>query len=235
MKVDIWSDVICPWCYIGKRRFEEALARFPHRAEIEVTWRSFELDPSAPPSPEHPGRYAEHLSHKYGITIDRAQLMIDRVTSAAAEEGLDFRFEIARRGNTFDAHRLLRFALEKGVQDELKERLDHSTFTEGLRVSDHQALTEVAVRTGLDETEVKAVLGSDLYADAVRADESQARAYGISAVPFFVLDGRYGIAGAQPPEVILGAVEQAWRDRSPLTVLGHDADVDICEDGSCAV
>jgi predicted DsbA family dithiol-disulfide isomerase len=235
VKVDIWSDVVCPWCFIGKRRFENALGRFPHRAEIEVTWRSFELDPSAPPSPERPGRYAEHLSHKYGITTGTAQLMIDRVTSAAAEESLDFRFDIARRGNTFDAHRLLHFALEKGVQDEMKERLDHSTFTEGLPVSDHQALTEVAVRTGLDETEVKAVLASDTYTDAVRADESQARAYGISAVPFFVLDGRYGIAGAQPPEVILGALKQAWRDRSPLTVLGHDADVDICGDGSCAV
>src|SRR5688500_16810663 len=141
MRVDIWSDVVCPWCYIGKRRFETALARSPHRDEIELVWRSFELDPTAPGSPDQPGRYVDHLASKYGITTDQARSMIENVTSAAAEEGLTFRFEIARRGNTFDAHRLLHLALGKGKQDELKERLDHATFTEGLPVSDHQALS----------------------------------------------------------------------------------------------
>lgn len=235
MRVDIWSDVVCPWCYIGKRRFEQALARFPHRDQIELTWRSFELDPSAPPSPEHPGRYVDHLARKYGIPAAQAQGMIDNVTSAAAEEGLDFRFDIARRGNTFDAHRLLHLALHNGVQDELKERLDHATFTEGLPVSDHQALTEVAVAVGLDEIEVKEVLTSDMYADAVRADQAQARAYGISAVPFFVIDGKYGISGAQPPEAIAAALERAWSERNPLTVLsqGAAAEADGCADGSC--
>ncbi len=220
MRVDIWSDVVCPWCYIGKRRFEAALARFPHRSEIELTWRSFELDPSAPPSPERPGRYVEHLAHKYGVTVDRAQMMIDRVVSVAAEEGLDYRFDIARRGNTFDAHRLLHLALRKGVQDQLKERLDHATFNEGLPVSDHQALTEVATEVGLDEIEVKEVLSSDTYAGDVRADEAQARSYGISAVPFFVIDDKYGIAGAQDAEVIAAALERAWEERSPLSGVG---------------
>lgn len=235
MKVDIWSDVVCPWCYIGKRRYEAALARFPHRSDIELTWRSFELDPSAPPSPDQPGRYADHLARKYGTTTDQAQMMIDRVTSAAAEEGLDYRFEIARRGNTFDAHRLLHLALHNGVQDELKETLDHATFTEGLPVSDHQALTEVAVEVGLDELEVKEVLTSGAYADAVRADEAQARAYDISAVPFFVIDGKYGIAGAQPPDVIAVALERAWAERSPLTVLGEGSAGEACADASCDV
>ncbi|HJR44739.1 MAG TPA: DsbA family oxidoreductase [Actinomycetota bacterium] len=233
MRVDIWSDVVCPWCYIGKRRFEAALARFPHRDEIEVVWRSFELDPSAPPSPEKPGRYVEHLARKYSLSVDQAQVMIDRVTAAAAEEGLDFRFDIARRGNTFDAHRLLHLGLAKGVQDQLKERLDHGTFTEGLPVSDHQALTDVAVAVGLDEVEVKEALTSDTRAGAVRADQAQARAYGISAVPFFVIDGKYGIAGAQDPEVFVAALEQAWSERSPLTVLAEDSDA--CDDGSCEV
>jgi predicted DsbA family dithiol-disulfide isomerase len=235
MKVDIWSDVVCPWCYIGKRRFEAALVRFPHKSEIHLTWRSFELDPSAPPSPDRTGHYVEHLAHKYGTTTDQAQLMIDRVTSAAAEEGLSYRFDIARRGNTFDAHRLLHLALRNGVQDELKERLDHATFTEGLPVSDHQALTEVAVEVGLDEIEVKEVLTSDTYADAVRADEAQARTYGISAVPFFVIDGKYGIAGAQPSEVIADALERAWSERNPLTVLGEGAASEGCADASCDV
>jgi predicted DsbA family dithiol-disulfide isomerase len=196
-------------------------------------WRSFQLDSTAPPSPEHPGRYVEHLAQKYGITTDNAQLMIDRVSAAAAEEGLDFRFDIARRGNTFDAHRLLHLGLAKGVQNDLKERLDHGTFTKGLPVSDHQALTEVAVDAGLDEIDVKEVLSAGSYADAVRADEAQARAYGISAVPFFVIDGKYGIAGAQPPEMLLGALERAWSERSPLTVIAEGQDADACEDGSC--
>ena len=235
MKVDIWSDVVCPWCYIGKRRFEQALVGFPHRNEVELTWRSFQLDPSAPPSPERPGDYPGYLAHKYGITTDKAKVMIDRVTSAAAEEGLDYRFDIARRGNTFDAHRLLHLALYKGVQNELKEMFDRATFTEGLPVSDHQALTEVAVELGLDEIEVKEVLTSDMFADAVRADEAEARAYGISAVPFFVIDGKYGIAGAQPADVIGAALERAWGERSPLTILGSGAAGEACIDGSCDV
>lgn len=215
MRVDIWSDVVCPWCYIGKRRFERALARFPHRDEIDLTWRSFELDPSAPPSSEQLGRYIDHLALKYGITPDQAQVMTDRVASAGAEEGLTYRFDIARHGNTFDAHRLLHLALHHGMQDELKEALDHATFTEGLPVSDQQALMDVAVTVGLDEIEVKEVLTSDMYADAVRADEAQARASGVSAVPFFVIDDKYGIAGAQPPEVIAGALERAWSEGNP--------------------
>lgn len=235
MRVDIWSDVVCPWCYIGKRRFEQAIARFPHAAEIELTWRSFELDPSAPPSPEQPARYTDRLAQKYGTTTERAQSMIDRMTSVAAEEGLTFRFDIARGGNTFDAHRLLHLALHKGIQDELKEKLDHATFTEGLPVSDHQALTEVAVGVGLDEIEAKEVLTSDLYADAVRADEAQAHAYGISAVPFFVIDDKYGIAGAQSPDVIGAALERAWNERSPLTVLSQGVGGEACADGSCDV
>ena len=235
MRVDIWSDVVCPWCYIGKRRFEAALAKFPHREEIDVAWRSFELDPLAEPSPDRPAPYVEHLASKYGITTDRARLMIDGVVAAAAGEGLDFRFDIARRGNTFDAHRLLHLGLARGVQNELKERLDHATFTEGLPVSDHQALSEVAVQVGLDDIEVKDVLGSDLYADAVRADQAQARAYGISAVPFFVIDAKYGIAGAQPPEAMLEALQMAWRERSPLTLIGDNAAGADCDDGSCTV
>ncbi|MDQ3877393.1 MAG: DsbA family oxidoreductase [Actinomycetota bacterium] len=233
MRIDIWSDVVCPWCYIGKRRFEAALERFPQRDQIVVTWRSFELDPSAPPSPERPGRYVDHLAHKYAIPADQAQAMIDRVTAAAAEEGLDFRFDVARRGNTFDAHRLLHLGLEKGVQNELKERLDHGTFTEGLPVSDHEALKDVAVSVGLDDVEVKDVLASDAYADAVRSDEAQARAYGISAVPFFVVEGKYGIAGAQPPDMLSAALQRAWDETSPLTVIGQD--VAACEDDSCGI
>ena len=215
MKIEIWSDIVCPWCYIGKRRLESALAEFRHREETEVVWRSFELEPSAPHSSENDGPYVLQLAGRYGIPVEQAQSMMDNVTAIAASEGLDFRFDLARRGNTFDAHRLLHLALEKGLQDRLKERFDRGTFTEGLPVSDHEALTKAAAQVGLDEVEVKEVLTSDRYAEAVRSDEAQARAYGISAVPFFVVDGKYGIAGAQPADVLLEVLTRAWQERPP--------------------
>ncbi len=234
MKVEIWSDVVCPWCYIGKRRFEAALARFPHREEVDLVWRSFELDPSSPPSDETAGTYVDRLASKYGRSHADAQGMLDTMTATAAGEGLDFRFDLARPGNTFEAHRLLHLAREHGVQDALKERLDRGTFTEGLPSSDHAALGALAVEVGLPAAEVDEVLGSQRYADAVRADEAQARAYGISGVPFFVVDGRYGISGAQPADLVLQALEQAWAERSPLTLVAA-GDAPSCDGDSCAV
>ncbi|MFP5219462.1 MAG: DsbA family oxidoreductase, partial [Actinomycetes bacterium] len=225
-------DVVCPWCYVGKRRFEAALAQFPHRDDIELVWRSFELDPHAPASPEQGGGYAERLARKYGGGLARAQQMIDTMTATAAAEGLDFRFDLARPGNTFDAHRLLHLALERGVQDAVKERLDAATFGEGLRVSDHESLVAVVAEAGLDADEARAVLASDRYADAVRADEARAAAYGISGVPFFVVDGRYGVSGAQPAELLLQVLETAHREGPFLTVTGHGP---ACDDESCAV
>jgi predicted DsbA family dithiol-disulfide isomerase len=234
MKVEIWSDVVCPWCYIGKRRFEAALDHFAHRDEIELRWRSFELDSEAPASSYEQGRHAERLATKYRCTVAEAQAMLDNVTKNAAQEELVFRFDLARSGNTFDAHRLLHLALEHDLQDQLKERLDHATFSEGLPVSDHGALRTVAIEVGLPAPEVDSVLGSDRYSESVRADEAQARAYGISGVPFFVIDGKYGLSGAQPGDVILRALEQAWSGRQQLTEVpnGHMA---ACEGDSCAV
>lgn len=235
LEVEVWSDVVCPWCYIGKRRFEAALARFDHRDEVELVWRSFELDVSAPPSTTEQGTYAERLATKYQCSVVQAQTMIDTITSTAAIEGLDFRFDLARPGNTFDAHRLLHLALDHGRQDELKERLDRATFTEGSRASDHGALRALCRQVGLPEAEVDAVLASDRYADAVRADEAQARAYGITGVPFFVVDGRYAISGAQPADVVLQTLDQAWSERAPLTLVTARDSGPSCEGESCAV
>ena len=232
MKVEIWSDVVCPWCYVGKRRFEKALAAFPHRESVELVWRSFELDSTTPPSPAEGGVYAERLARKYGRTLEQAQEMLDSMTATAATEGLDFRFDLARPGNTFDAHRLLHLALAHGVQDELKERLDRGTFTEGLAVSDHASLRELAVEVGLPAAEVDDVLSSDRFADDVRRDQAQARAYGITGVPFFVIDEAIGVSGAQPAELLGQALQQAWEQRGPLTVL---AGGEVCEDDACAV
>ncbi len=233
MKVEIWSDVVCPWCYIGKRRFEQALAQFAHAEQVELVWRSFELDPHAVPSTQVQGDYADRLAAKYGRTRAQAQQMLDDMTASAAAEGLDFRFDLATGGNTFDAHRLLHLALERGLQDPLKERLDAATFGAGLSVSDHDALTALAVEVGLDEAEVRAVLASDRYADAVRRDEAQASAYGISGVPFFVVDGRYGVSGAQPAELLVQVLDKAWAESSPLLVTTGGGEA--CEGDSCAV
>jgi predicted DsbA family dithiol-disulfide isomerase len=235
MKVEIWSDVVCPWCYVGKRRFEAALQRFAHRDEVEVVWRSFELDPAAPESPSSGGGYADRLARKYGGGLARAQQMIDTMTVTAAAEGLDFRFDLARPGNTFDAHRLLHLALERGVQDAVKERLDRATFGEGLRVSDAESLVAVVTGAGLDADEAQQVLASDRYADAVRADEEQARAYGISGVPFFVVAGRYGVSGAQPADLLLQALETAWHAGTPSPLVAVGDDGQDCSDDACAV
>jgi predicted DsbA family dithiol-disulfide isomerase len=233
LQVEIWSDVVCPWCYVGKRRFEAALERFPHRDQVELTWRSFELDPDAAPSDAQTGTHVERLAAKYGRSVPEAQGMLDSMTASAAAEGLDFRFDLARSGNTFDAHRLLHLAKAAGLQDALKERLDHATFTEGLPSSDHGALRALAVEVGLDADEVDAVLGSDRFAGAVRADEAQAQAYGISGVPFFVLDRRIGVSGAQPADTLLAALEQAWAQQVPQPLQtvggGRACDGDSCE------
>jgi predicted DsbA family dithiol-disulfide isomerase len=235
MTVEIWSDVVCPWCYIGKRRFETGLAQFAHRDDVEVVWRSFELDPNAAPSGPEQGQYAQRLARKYGRTVEQAQGMIDQITHTAAGDGLDFRFDLARPGNTFDAHRLLHLAREHDVQDALKERLDHATFTEGSPPSDHDALRVLAREVGVPGEEVDAVLASDRFADAVRADEEQAREYGISGVPFFVIDQRYGISGAQPAEIVTQTLDKAWSERSPITVVSAGDAGDSCEGDACAV
>ena len=212
------------------------MARFAHRDEVELVWRSFEFDVSAPPSSAEQGTYAARVASKYGCSvIEAAQVMIDNMTVTAAQEGLDFRFDLARPSNTFDAHRLLHLALEHGRQDELKERLDRATFTEGSPASDFSELRALATEVGLPEIEVDAVLTSDRYCDAVRADEAQALAYGISGVPFFVIDGRYGISGAQPADAVLHALDRAWSERSPLTLVAPGGSAPSCEGDSCAV
>jgi len=233
MKVEIWSDVVCPWCYIGKRRFEQALAGFPHRDEVEVVWRAFELDPSAPR--ERTGDYAGHLAAKYGVPLGQAQQMIDNMTTVAAQDGLDFRFDLARPGGTFDAHRLLHLAAERGVQDALKERLLRATFTEGEPIGDPETLVRLTAEAGLDADEARAVLASDRYAAEVRGDEEQARAYGITGVPFFVVDGRYGVSGAQPAEALVQVLAQAWAERTPLQMVAAGGHAPGCDGDTCAV
>ena len=201
MHVEIWSDIACPWCYVGKRRFESALARFEHRDDVQVTWRSFELDPSAPT--EHDGDSTQHLADKYGMSRAEALAAQRHLTEVAAGEGLAFRFDLARRGNTFDGHRVLHLAATHGLQDAMKERIMRAYLEEGELVASADVLERLAVEVGLDADEVRDVLRSDRFADAVRDDERVARALGIHAVPCFVVDRRMAVSGAQPPDVLL--------------------------------
>jgi predicted DsbA family dithiol-disulfide isomerase len=199
MHVEIWSDIACPWCYIGKRRFEAALAHFEHRDDVTVTWRSFELDPSAPR--ELTDSAPEHLARKYGMSVEQAQARLDQITELAAADGLRYRFDLQRRGNSFDAHRLLHLAAAHGLQDAMKERLLAAHFEEGEPIGDRETLARLAAEAGLPEVEAREVLTTERFAEEVREDERTAGALGITAVPFFVVDRRIAASGAQPVEV----------------------------------
>ena len=205
MKIEIWSDVVCPWCYIGKRRLERALGQFEHAAEVEITWRSFQLNPDTPPGTAVPS--LDYLAGRFG---PQSTAMTGRVAELAKAEGLDFDFGAALTVNTLDAHRLLHLAADLGLGGAVKERLLRAHFTEGADLSDHQTLTRLLGEAGAEQDRVRAVLAGDEYADAVRADIEQARQLGASGVPFFVIDRRYGISGAQPAETFLHALRTAY-------------------------
>jgi predicted DsbA family dithiol-disulfide isomerase len=210
MQIEIWSDVVCPWCYLGKRRFERALDAFDHRDEVEVIYRSFELDPSAQRGQTAPT--IEVLSDKYGMTAAQAADAQRQMEERATADGLDFHMDGLRSGNTRDAHRLLHLAKAHDRQPQLVERLHRAYFTEQRSIFDHDSLRELAVDAGLDTDDVTRVLDSDAYDDDVTTDEATARALGATGVPFFVIDRRYGISGAQPAEAITQALHSAWAD-----------------------
>jgi len=220
--VEIWSDIACPWCYVGKRRFEAALERFEHRDEVTVTWRSFELDPAAPAARPHDG--ATHLAEKYGTTVEQARAMQDNMTRVAAAEGLDFRFDRIRLGSTFDAHRLVHLAAAHGRQDAMKERLMRAYLTEGELMSDHATLRRLAAEAGMPAGDVADLLATDRFTDAVREDERTAAQLGITAVPFFVVDRAMGISGAHEPDLLLKMLRKGWDARPPaLSVVAEGA------------
>ncbi len=235
MMVEIWSDVVCPWCYIGKRRLEQALARFEH--PVEIVYRSFQLDPAAPR--EATQTIAEHLGAKYGGGAQGGQEMIDRIEGVAAQEGLLFRMGQAKRGNTFDAHRLLHLALTYGsdVQGRLKEELLAAYFLRAENVADHDVLLRAAGTVDIEEVRAKEVLGGAEFADEVEADIRRAAALGATGVPFYVVDQKYGVSGAQPSEVFGEVLQRAWDDAHPTLdmVGGPDASADACGPDGCAV
>jgi predicted DsbA family dithiol-disulfide isomerase len=208
MDVEIWSDINCPWCYIGKRRIEAALSQFEHTDVVRIIWRSFELDPGAPT--EIPGNGAAMLAEKYGVPLERARAMEQNVSETAAADGLEYDLEHARIGSSFDAHRLVHLADRHGVQDAMKERLFRARFTEGRLVSDPETLVQLASEVGLDGAEARAMLAGEDFAAEVREDELTAQQLGITGVPMFVVDRAFGMSGAQPAEQLLALLEHAW-------------------------
>jgi predicted DsbA family dithiol-disulfide isomerase len=231
MQIEVFSDVVCPWCYIGKRRLEQALSMFAHADQVNVTYRSFQLDPSSPDTSDL--SLEQMLAQKYGRTLAQAREMNDRVAGIAATVDLDFQLQDAHPANTFRAHRLLHFAASKGLGNELTERLMRGYFTEGVRIGDRDELLRLAVEIGLDRDEVAAVLDSAAYEAEVRADIELARAFGATGVPFFVFDRKYAISGAQETALFTEVLDKAWADAQPIAVVGGSGVV--CEDDACAV
>jgi predicted DsbA family dithiol-disulfide isomerase len=231
VKVEIWSDVVCPWCYIGKRRFEAALASFAHADQVTVVWRSFELDPDAAFIPGRP--MVEQLASKYGRTLEQAAEMLAHMDTMAAGEGLEFNLAATTGGNTFAAHRLLHLGAAHGLQPELKEALLHAYFVERVPVADPDELRRVALAVGLPAGEVDDVLASDRYAAEVRADEAEASELGCSGVPFAVIDRAFAVPGAQDPQTWLSVLDGAW-DRTHQALATVPA-ADGCDGDSCSL
>ena len=237
MKVEIWSDIVCPWCYIGKRRFEAALEQFKQRDQVEIIWRSFELDPTTPREEE--GFTTDRLARKYGISRQKAEAMQANVTALAAQVGLDYQLDDAKIANTVDGHRLIHLAAKHNLQDAMKERLLKAYFTESMSLGNLDTLVQLAAEVSLDPAEVRSAMAGNDYLDAVRADQRRAQRFGITGVPFFLFNEKFAVSGAQPTELFLTALERTWDDAHPLVALVGSAQSAagdaVCTDESCAL
>lgn len=232
MEVKIWSDVRCPFCYIGKRKFEMALEKFPHKEKVKVVWESFELDPNLK---TNTGVSAiEHLSEAKGISRAQAEGMQQHVANIAKEVGLDFNSNNTVVANSIKAHRLIQLAKAKGLGNEVEEALFEAYFVEGKNIDDQETLLKTGMSIGLDESEVKDLFSSDAFAKEVRQDEMQAQSIGINGVPFFVLNNKYAVSGAQSPETFLDVLEQTWEEfekENPPLIITEGESCSI--DGNC--
>lgn len=213
MNIRIWSDVVCPYCYIGKREFEQALAQFPHKDQVQVEWKSFELDREAPL--RSPDDMFSHLAKKYGRSREQAKEMVAGVVERARTVGLEFDMEHAVMGSSFDAHRLIQFAKTKGKGDAAEERLFKAHFVLGEHIGDKEVLSKIAAEIGLDGKEVGEMLAGDAFTEAVQADEYEAQQIGVRGVPYFVLGNKYAVSGAQSSAYFLGALHQTWKELQP--------------------
>jgi predicted DsbA family dithiol-disulfide isomerase len=233
MKVEVWSDIMCPFCYIGKRNYESALGRFEGRDNIEIEWRSFQLDPTIPKNSMVKENVYQYLADKKGISYEQSAKMHERVIQTAKNAGLDFRFDKAIVANSFDAHRMIQLAKTKGLGDAAEERLFRAYFTEGKDFGDHEMLISIGKEIGLNEEEIKSAFVSDVYAEKIEQDIQEAAEIGVQGVPFFVFDRKYAVSGAQPPEHFLQALNQSfgeWENNNPVTHLVKEEGA-VCKAG----
>jgi protein disulfide-isomerase len=237
MKVDIWSDIMCPFCYIGKRHYESALSRFEGRGAVEVEWHSFQLDPTIPNDIPSKDNVYQYLADKKGISYQQSAKMHERVIEMAKNAGLDYRFDKAIVANSFDAHRLIQLAKTRGLGDVAEERLFRAYFTEGKDFGDFDTLISIGKEIGIPEEDVKSALVSGLYAEKVEQDIREAAEIGAQGVPFFVFDRKYAVSGAQPPEYFLQALNQSygeWKKANPDTKLAPAEGAVCSPDGDCS-
>lgn len=237
MKIEVWSDFACPFCYIGKRKLEHALSQFEGQGSVEVVYRSFELDPNAPVSESRD--IHQVLADKYGMSYDQAKTMNAQLAEQASGAGLDFQFDSIKPTNTFDAHRLSHLAAARGLATTMTERLLKAYFTDGVNLGDHGVLASLAAEVGLEEAETASLLESDAYAEDVRADIGTAAGLGVTGVPFFVFNNKYAISGAQPGPVFTEVLETVWSEEQKqpeLKVISSpQTSGDGCADGSCSL
>ena len=234
MKVEIWSDIMCPFCYIGKRNFEAALEQFPDKNHIEVIWKSYQLDPSMADVQTH--NYQDYLVKHNGMSAEQVNGMLANVTQSAKQAGLEYNFDKAIMVNSLSAHKLIQFAKTKGLGDEAEERLFLAFFTEGKNIADLETLIQLGKEIGLDETEINTVFTDEKYTSLVKQDIQEAQQVGVQGVPFFVLDRKYGVSGAQPAEAFLENLKVAfaeWRKANPETKLEVTQGQSCTPDGIC--
>lgn len=210
MNIDIWSDVRCPFCYIGKKKFELALEKFPHKEAVNVNWKSFQLDPNLKTQPDVSPK--EHFATQKGISIQEVEGMYQHVMDAAKDVNLELNLDKSVVANSFNAHRLIQLAKTKNLGNEIEEELFKAHFVDGKNIDDKMALTEIGLSIGLNEKEVKDVIASDTFSAEVQQDEAEARFIGVGGVPFFVLDNKYAVSGAQSPATFLSALTQVWEE-----------------------
>lgn len=236
MKVEIWSDYQCPFCYIGKRRFEKALQQFAQADQVEVEFKSFELDPNA--EREVTMSQSEMLMKKYNMSAEQVKASNDQLTAQAKAEGLDYHLDQTVLTNTFDAHRLMQYAVSKGKGKEMNERLFYAYFTKSKHLGDRGTLVALAEEIGLDKQKTMEMLESNLYTAEVRTDEQEASLLGVRGVPFFVIDRKYGISGAQQTETFLETLKKVWMEANPLQMVADSSNnnnANTCSDGSCNI
>lgn len=219
MKVEIWSDIVCPFCYIGKRKFEKALENFPAREEVEIVWRSFQLDPQMKVIPGQ--SVHQYLAQRKGVSLEKGKEMNAYMTQMAREVGLEYNFDKAIINNTTDAHRLLHLAKKNGVQNDLKEKLFAAYYTAGKDIADHDVLVSIGESAGLEAPDIREMLSGDEYLDKVKYDQHVAEEIGANGVPFYVFNNKYGVSGAQAPEVFEEVLNKVWEEQKPIIAAGE--------------